>query len=101
MWSDWFDWSECSVTCGFESFEIRERACDNPTPQHDGIYCQEDSEETRSPCVPNPPLCIGKNLFIAFIANVSLSNSFREFEIVKACNSYFDIFSLSNFIREA
>ncbi|KAF5284738.1 hypothetical protein FQA39_LY04463 [Lamprigera yunnana] len=37
-WSDWQNWSECSVSCG-GGFRKRQRRCDNPPPKHGGQEC--------------------------------------------------------------
>ena len=44
-WTVWSDWSECNVTCGIGTTD-RFRACTNPEPMHNGIYCDGDAEET-------------------------------------------------------
>lgn len=38
QWSEWEDWSVCSVPCG-KGFRTRHRRCDNPAPKHDGQEC--------------------------------------------------------------
>lgn len=38
QWSEWSDWSTCSVPCG-KGFRIRERKCNDPAPQNNGLDC--------------------------------------------------------------
>ncbi|XP_022109876.1 SCO-spondin-like [Acanthaster planci] len=49
-WSEWADWSECSVTCNYGVI-VRQRSCDNPAPQHGGDFCSGRGRETRE-CYP-------------------------------------------------
>jgi len=37
-WSNWADWSVCSVSCGSGS-RSRDRKCDNPSPANGGDNC--------------------------------------------------------------
>jgi semaphorin 5 len=37
-WSEWNEWSTCSALCD-GGFRIRERKCNNPAPQNDGLEC--------------------------------------------------------------
>ena len=43
-WSDFGEWSECSVTCG-GGIKERTRACTNPPPAHGGMHCVGDNKE--------------------------------------------------------
>ncbi|XP_028394829.1 properdin-like [Dendronephthya gigantea] len=51
-WSDWGNWSICSVTCG-EGLQVRYRSCTNPKPRYGGRDCQglrdgkQSCEDTR------------------------------------------------------
>ena len=44
-WSDYGDWSDCSVSCG-DGTQTRTRSCTNPAPADNGADC--DGEETES-----------------------------------------------------
>lgn len=43
-WSNWGNWSSCSVTCG-EGRQQRYRSCTNPKPQYGGRDCQGVRED--------------------------------------------------------
>jgi len=45
-WSDFSDWSECSVTCGGGS-QSRSKSCSNPAPAFGGAGCDGDDSESR------------------------------------------------------
>lgn len=51
-WSDWTDWSQCSVGCG-SGTQTATRTCTNPSPQYGGANCQGDSSQTRT-CNTDP-----------------------------------------------
>ncbi|XP_060580103.1 coadhesin-like [Ruditapes philippinarum] len=55
-WTDWGQWSTCSVTCG-DGLKSRSRTCTNPSPSPHGKYCDgnpfEDVVCTKSSCSPN------------------------------------------------
>lgn len=46
-WSDWTDWSQCSVSCGGGT-QTRTRTCSNPMPMFGGADCQGDSLQTQA-----------------------------------------------------
>ncbi|XP_060580102.1 thrombospondin-1-like, partial [Ruditapes philippinarum] len=46
-WTDWGQWSTCSVTCG-DGLKSRSRTCTNPSPSPLGTYCDGDSSEVVS-----------------------------------------------------
>ena len=43
-WSEFGPWSECSKSCGGGMWS-KERACDNPTPKHEGKDCVGEATE--------------------------------------------------------
>lgn len=43
-WSDFGEWSECSVTCG-GGIKERTRTCTNPPPAYNGLHCVGDNKE--------------------------------------------------------
>ena len=52
---DWSEWTQCSASCG-DSFQERERSCNNPVPQNGGADCpEEELTETRKCDVPACP----------------------------------------------
>ena len=46
-WSDFGEWSECSVTCG-GGIKERTRTCTNPPPSNGGACCVGDNVEAKS-----------------------------------------------------
>ena len=46
-WSDFGEWSECSVTCGGGMRE-RARTCTNPPPAYGGMDCVGDNKEVET-----------------------------------------------------
>ena len=54
-WSDYTDWTECSVECG-GGIRSRTRLCNNPAPLNSGALCVGDGTETEE-CNPSP--CAG------------------------------------------
>jgi hypothetical protein len=57
-YSEFGDWSECSVLCG-EGTQTRTRTCTNPAPAHGGADCVGESSETQT-CFEND--CPGLNI---------------------------------------
>ncbi|KAK9754578.1 Thrombospondin type 1 domain [Popillia japonica] len=45
-WSEWGEWQPCTRTCG-SGVSIRERLCNNPTPEHGGRYCVGERRDVR------------------------------------------------------
>lgn len=51
-WSEWENWTECSVSCGNGTI-LRKRACSDPLPDNGGKYCNgSDTEVARCNMVP-------------------------------------------------
>ncbi|KAK3083453.1 hypothetical protein FSP39_022988 [Pinctada imbricata] len=46
-WGNWGSWGSCSLTCGGGT-STRNRACDNPPPQHGGASCSGGASSTKS-----------------------------------------------------
>ncbi|XP_051929215.1 hemicentin-1 isoform X1 [Hippocampus zosterae] len=46
-YSEWAEWSPCSLTCGISS-QKRQRQCNNPLPANGGRHCAGSGTETRS-----------------------------------------------------
>ncbi|XP_060086023.1 uncharacterized protein LOC132565398 [Ylistrum balloti] len=46
-WSDWGNWSECSVSCN-GGLQTRNRTCNSPKPQYGGQECPGDEYDTSS-----------------------------------------------------
>ena len=61
-WSEWGDWSECSVACGGVGTQSRSRSC--IPPQNGGFSCPSDTDSETQECDNGP--CPGK-LHIAHI----------------------------------
>ncbi|XP_070199321.1 sushi, von Willebrand factor type A, EGF and pentraxin domain-containing protein 1-like [Littorina saxatilis] len=55
-WSDWTDWSPCSVTCG-DGIESRARSCDSPVPTAGGDPCDGVSSENQTCHLQGCPEC--------------------------------------------
>ena len=59
--TEWQNWSGCSVDCGKGGMQVRKRYCANPMPIGVGMNCTGDFEETRNQCLdiktgkPPPP----------------------------------------------
>ncbi|XP_078575854.1 angiopoietin-1 receptor-like [Branchiostoma floridae x Branchiostoma japonicum] len=53
-WSEWEDWSPCSVSCG-NGTRTRTRTCDNPSPAYGGQECEGAASDTQA--CPDQPAC--------------------------------------------
>ncbi|CAH1773733.1 unnamed protein product [Owenia fusiformis] len=56
VWSDWYEWSACTTTCGGGTRESN-RECNNPAPSNGGDDCAGDSiriEECSTEACPDP-----------------------------------------------
>ena len=51
-WSDFGDWSDCSVDCG-DGERTRERECNNPAPKNGGAMCEGDAVQIEK-CSEDP-----------------------------------------------
>ena len=79
-WSDWGDWSTCSLPCGGGTQE-RLRTCTNPPPAYGGAQCSEESKEIRS-CNSHP--CPGKKSNVEHLyAFLSVSSSLNHRKMTK------------------
>jgi len=47
MWSEWGEWSECSVKCG-RGVSKRNRLCNNPAPINGGPGCKGPAVQKKS-----------------------------------------------------
>ena len=57
VFSEWDDWTECTVLCGGGS-QTRSRTCDNPAPQFGGLPCDGEVTECQACNVdPCPSAC--------------------------------------------
>ena len=61
-WSDWSEWTRCSVTCG-GGIKNSTRLCDNPAPAYGGNNCTGD--KTKLELCNNEP-CPGSYSFALF-----------------------------------
>lgn len=73
--SPWSDWSECSKTCGSDSYRKRERTCTDPPPRYGGEECEGRSVERRH-CLkpPCPPDLGAYNMSKVFLQNLKFKN---------------------------
>ena len=55
-WTEYNNWSECSVTCGGGS-QSRNRSCTKPSPAYGGLKCSGPNTENR---VCGTAHCLGK-----------------------------------------
>ena len=53
--SNWLQWTDCSVSCGSTGQSFRVRSCDSPKPSNGGSPCHgatlEFKQCTNGPCV--------------------------------------------------
>ncbi|WAR26354.1 HMCN1-like protein [Mya arenaria] len=52
-WSNWTEWTQCSVTCEGQGTQSRNRTCDNPIPMFGGAKCQGDGYAMRDCTSPD------------------------------------------------
>ena len=97
-WSDFGDWSDCSVSCG-DGTQTRTRSCINPAPADNGANCEGEEIESQA-CNIAERCCIesvcyaGDTSFIALELGSSLTSpngnyTFRmqqEGDLVLDCN---------------
>jgi len=88
--SDWSDWSTCSVTCG--GLQTRSRTCTNPAPAKGGADCVGDAVESR-PCNidPCPPPSCEKDIYIDLLFVNDESTSVGADNYVKSKNFLRDV----------
>ena len=70
-YSDWSQWSSCSVTCG-EGKKTRTRTCTSPTPAHGGKTCTEQNlgnKEETADCTEKP--CVVSSIMSSMQQNSS------------------------------
>ena len=60
QWSEWEQWSSCSVTCN-GGIQQRVRHCNDPAPQNGGSDCVGESSESL-PCEESE--CPGRSILI-------------------------------------
>lgn len=90
-WSNWLDWSVCSVTCG-HGVETRYRKCDNPYPRAGGTCPGVSSEERKchlNPCKSMDANCIAKRLVFCILKTL-----FKLFLGISIENLIFVVFNL-------
>ncbi|XP_069121896.1 semaphorin-5A-like isoform X2 [Argopecten irradians] len=60
QWTDWTEWSVCSITCGFNGTRTRQRYCSNPPPKYGGNPCVGSTTDEGycpgNPSCPEPPI---------------------------------------------
>ena len=59
QYSDWSEWTSCSVTCGPNGQQQRKRNCTSPSLSHEGATCNGHSTESQS-CSAKRPCAQGK-----------------------------------------
>ena len=60
-WSNWGNWTSCSMTCGDPGSMTRTRTCTNPTPEHGGSECSGQLiEEAECPALTPCPGIVNK-----------------------------------------
>jgi len=55
--SEWTEWSECSMSCGYDGIQTRSRSPGFPAASNGGLECQGDTTETRSCSVQACEVC--------------------------------------------
>lgn len=58
-WTDWSQWSPCSLTCGGGN-QTQRRSCNNPAPANGGNNCSATDTETETQTCNSQPCPIGK-----------------------------------------
>ena len=67
-YSNWQEWSECSVACGNGTM-IRRRSCTNPIPSKDEDNCESLGPQIEMLSCSKPEECRGKVVHICVIRN--------------------------------
>ena len=65
--TDWGDWTKCSVKCGGGGVQTSNRSCTNPKPRFKGKDCEGPTKRSRAcgmqPC-PGEESCLVETLVV-------------------------------------